>query len=349
MTAIEIMEQLTNGIHFLENEIKRLLADDSDMRNMVRDDVKFKELDKEIESKVHELSELVEMLELQSNREPIDDHDVIVVLYSEQIDRYESYKINNMDKNAVEGILIRLMNNHEDIWIGEEPVFLENHGAHLELIDKGKCSEAVRFYDFFYDREIGVVVKFTDLIPVIQIGYLLNRMEFCERLFSEEERNMISDYATRVEDKELVIALANEIAEEGYGVRHGGVSEVRASAIKKELEGFIVELSYYVSECMEFPTLGEYHEHLSLQEAIHLYQSIPAERMNGIKGIGIRLHVPGEEEYKDLNCDVIADGLIDMTAINAVEEFRTSKLIQTAIKKLTESLPGVEVIKNEEK
>ncbi|WP_346727956.1 LPD28 domain-containing protein, partial [Pseudoflavonifractor sp. MCC625] len=41
-------------------------------------------------------------------------------------------------------------------------------------------------------------------------------------------------------------------------------------------------LTYYVAECMEFPNLGEYHDNLSLEEAVRIYQEIPAERMNGI-------------------------------------------------------------------
>lgn len=48
-------------------------------------------------------------------------------------------------------------------------------------------------------------------------------------------------------------------------------------------------LTYYVAECMEFPNLGEYHDNLSLEEAVRIYQEIPAERMNGIKGIGFEL------------------------------------------------------------
>lgn len=34
---------------------------------------------------------------------------------------------------------------------------------------------------------------------------------------------------------------------------------------------------------MEFPVLGEYHENLTLEEALAVYEKIPAERMNGIK------------------------------------------------------------------
>ena len=47
---------------------------------------------------------------------------------------------------------------------------------------------------------------------------------------------------------------------------------------------------------MEFPNLGEYHDNLSLEEAIRIYQEIPAERMNGIKGIGFELK--GGSDYE---------------------------------------------------
>ena len=49
-------------------------------------------------------------------------------------------------------------------------------------------------------------------------------------------------------------------------------------------------ISFYVAECMEFPNLGEHHENLTLSEAMKLYEKIPAERMNGVKGIGFELY-----------------------------------------------------------
>lgn len=58
-------------------------------------------------------------------------------------------------------------------------------------------------------------------------------------------------------------------------------------------------LTFYVAECMEFPSLGEYHDHLTFQEAVRLYESIPSERMNGIKGIGFVLHTEGTDEDLD--------------------------------------------------
>ena len=36
--------------------------------------------------------------------------------------------------------------------------------------------------------------------------------------------------------------------------------------------------------------MGEYHENLTLEEALRIYESLPAERINGIKGVGFELH-----------------------------------------------------------
>lgn len=33
--------------------------------------------------------------------------------------------------------------------------------------------------------------------------------------------------------------------------------------------------------------MGEYHENLTLEEALQIYETIPAERMNGIKGVDL--------------------------------------------------------------
>ena len=34
---------------------------------------------------------------------------------------------------------------------------------------------------------------------------------------------------------------------------------------------------------MEFPVMGEYHDNLSLEEALKIYETIPEELMHGIK------------------------------------------------------------------
>lgn len=48
-------------------------------------------------------------------------------------------------------------------------------------------------------------------------------------------------------------------------------------------------MTYYVAECMDFPVMGRYHDNLTLEQAVQLYQDIPDGRMNGGKGIGYRI------------------------------------------------------------
>ncbi len=45
-------------------------------------------------------------------------------------------------------------------------------------------------------------------------------------------------------------------------------------------------ISFYVAECGEFHSMGEFHENLTLQQAVDGYKSIPSDRMNGVKTIG---------------------------------------------------------------
>lgn len=88
-------------------------------------------------------------------------------------------------------------------------------------------------------------------------------------------------------------------------------------------------ITFYVAECTEFPVLGEYHERLeTLQEAMELYENIPAERMNGIKGIGFRLE---DGSIYDGNFDLMVMGEMQTEFINEIPQYRDSPLVQKAI------------------
>ena len=96
--------------------------------------------------------------------------------------------------------------------------------------------------------------------------------------------------------------------------------------ISEETEATI---TFYVAECTEFPVLGEYHERLeTLQEAMELYEKIPAERMNGIKGIGFRLE---DGSIYDGNFDLMVMGEMQTEFINEIPQYRESSLVQKAI------------------
>ena len=101
------------------------------------------------------------------------------------------------------------------------------------------------------------------------------------------------------------------------------------------------DLTYYVAECMEFPNLGEYHDNLSLEEAIRIYQEIPAERMNGIKGIGFELKDGSDYEGP---FPILTGQTIDLDTIQAIDYYRDNPLVQKAVKELAVAMPEMEVL-----
>ena len=100
-------------------------------------------------------------------------------------------------------------------------------------------------------------------------------------------------------------------------------------------------LTYYVAECMEFPNLGEYHDNLSLEEAVRIYQEIPAERMNGIKGIGFELKDGSDYEGP---FPILTGQTIDLDTIQAIDYYRDNPLVQKAVKELAASMPEMEML-----
>lgn len=95
------------------------------------------------------------------------------------------------------------------------------------------------------------------------------------------------------------------------------------------------KISFYAAECMEFPILGEYHENLTLEEALECYDAIPADRLSAIKGIGFRLEDGSEYdgEYPLMSGGIVARDLIDL-----VPHYKESPLVQQAASALEELL-----------
>ena len=117
--------------------------------------------------------------------------------------------------------------------------------------------------------------------------------------------------------------------------------EQPADAIKVSDRQQTGDLTYYVAECMEFPNLGEYHDNLSLEEAIRIYQEIPAERMNGIKGIGFELKDGSDYEGP---FPILTGQTIDLDTIQAIDYYRDNPLVQKAVKELAAAMPEMEVL-----
>ena len=117
--------------------------------------------------------------------------------------------------------------------------------------------------------------------------------------------------------------------------------EQTADAVKVSDRQPTGTLTYYAAECMEFPNLGEYHDNLSLEEAIRIYQEIPEERMNGIKGIGFELKDGSDYEGP---FPILTGQTIDLDTIQAIDYYRDNPLVQKAVKDLAEAMPEMEVL-----
>ena len=100
-------------------------------------------------------------------------------------------------------------------------------------------------------------------------------------------------------------------------------------------------LRYYVAECMEFPNLGEYHDNLSLEEAVRIYHEIPAERMNGIKGIGFELKDGSDYEGP---FPILTGHTIYLDTIQSIDYYRDHPLVQKAVQELAAAMPEMEVL-----
>lgn len=114
-----------------------------------------------------------------------------------------------------------------------------------------------------------------------------------------------------------------------------GVEELLEQTQKAAMEQMEPSISFYAAECMEFPVMGEYHDNLTLAEAFEKYQAIPAERMNGIKGIGFRLE---DGSIYDGDYELMRAGSISKDAIDLVPHYKESPLVQKAIADLEKML-----------
>ena len=135
------------------------------------------------------------------------------------------------------------------------------------------------------------------------------------------------------------------LAEHGHSVSECGVISTeylqeqsyraetqRAEAMKEKLAAEKpapeASISFYVAECAEFPVMGEFHDNLTLEQALEVYDKIPAERMNGIKSIGFSLE--NGSIYSGM-FDLMVGGEVQAEVVNHIQHYRESPLVQKAI------------------
>ena len=105
-------------------------------------------------------------------------------------------------------------------------------------------------------------------------------------------------------------------------------------------------LSFYVAECLEFTFAGEFHEHLTMEEALEAYDKIPSERMNADKCIGFCI----EEDGGFVGMyELVVNDKVQRENINSINYFRDDKLVQQAISDMEKLMAARQQNKEQER
>lgn len=128
------------------------------------------------------------------------------------------------------------------------------------------------------------------------------------------------------------------------------VAEQQAEVLKEKLaaERPAPEetLSFYAAECLEFTFAGEFHDHLTMEEALEVYDKIPSERMNANKCIGFCI----EEDGGFVGMyELVVNDKVQRENINSINYFRDDKLVQQAISDMEKLMAARQQSKEQER
>ena len=128
------------------------------------------------------------------------------------------------------------------------------------------------------------------------------------------------------------------------------VAEQQAEVLKEKLaaERPAPEetLSFYVAECLEFAFAGEFHDHLTMKEALEVYDKIPSERMNADKCIGFCIEENGG--FVGMY-ELVVNDKVQRENINSINYFRDDKLVQQAISDMEKLMAARQQSKEQER
>ena len=164
-------------------------------------------------------------------------------------------------------------------------------------------------------------------------------------------------------DKSVQAAMTELLAEFGCDAAEGKVmdaaelreqadtvAEQQAEVLKEKLaaERPAPEetLSFYVAECLEFTFVGEFHDHLTMEEALEAYDKIPSERMNADKCIGFCI----EEDGGFVGMyELVVNDKVQRENINSINYFRDDRLVQQAISDMEKLMAARQQSKEQER
>lgn len=172
--------------------------------------------------KIRDVKELQQMQE--KSLEPVNASDVIVKVTGSMGSEYEIDKIMNMTAKQVKGILYDMTMFEENEWDGNVQEYLMERGAEFIPImaSDGLNDGYPQFYDFEYNADYEEITAVTELSVMEQAENLINRLEFGATVYTDDERDLIVNYAYKLDDIDKTRELAERLA---YQIENEPVNE----------------------------------------------------------------------------------------------------------------------------
>ena len=218
--------------------------------------------------------ELIDMKERKAvydkAMEPINADDVVIKFASAFESEWEVLKITNMTRNDVEKMLNDMASLDEKEWDGNYLSYMEKQGAEITLLasnSKGLNGNLPDFWDYEYDFDAGLS-DVEELSAMQQAEHIINRLEHGEPAFSDDERNLIVNYAYKLGNVEKT----RELAEHIYAQEVDGNQDVALAMIDAQAEiDALPDSMVGVSEMQEYGYTWNEMLPLTQERALELF------------------------------------------------------------------------------
>ena len=299
--------------------------------------------------------------------------------FQEAVQKYLSEKWNMPKKEDVVSEVIEKAapvpdnsaQDYSDVPVYYEPFSYAKENDEVDLYRtsyrlNSECKQAIHEaiadnYDGMYLGD-GAVDQVVRQYGMERVGYILaNTLHHTlyNKDFTERDGGILETDG----DKSVQEAMTELLAEFGCDAAQGRimdaaelreqadmVAEQQAEVLKEKLaaERPAPEetLSFYVAECLEFTFAGEFHDHLTMEEALEAYDKIPSERMNADKCIGFCI----EEDGGFVGMyELVVNDKVQRENINSINYFRDDKLVQQAISDMEKLMAARQQSKEQER
>ena len=218
--------------------------------------------------------ELIDMKERKAvydkAMEPINADDVVVKFASIFESEWEVLKITNMLRDDVRKMLKDMASLDEKEWDGNYLSYMEKQGAEITLLassSKELNGNMPDFWDYEYDFDAGLTDA-EKLSVIQQAEHIINRLEHGQPAFSDDERNLIVNYAYKLGDMEKT----RELAEHIYAQEVDGNQDVALAMIDAQAEiDALPDSMVSISEMQEYGYTWNEMLPLTQERALELF------------------------------------------------------------------------------